>query len=145
MSKKTKATNLIADNLENEFKLALSDELRKVPKAYQMINQYDSSTEVQTFDGDLNTNFALVVPIGVTVDERKYRINGMKKVVDILDDLNSKEFIKSMLSPLSGILLPSGKYVVVSYPALTENGQEYLNNTYPEFKLDEEINAISEK
>lgn len=127
---KAKNRSQKVDNLEEYFQAGFSDTLRDIPKAHSTIHEYvEETTGVR--------HIAVVKTIGRRTD-RKYRVNSVKRIIDILDDLSSRGYVKAFLAPLAGMGADEDEYWVLSYPALTDEGMGYFEETYPDFNLKED-------
>ena len=117
------------DDLTHEFKNGYSDALKQRfwYKATDFTHEYNDKIEGSE---DYVRKLALVKFIGVRAD-KKYRVNCVKKVIDVLEDLESKGYIRAFLLSLTGAPLINSEYTVFSYPALTPEGITYLEETYP--------------
>lgn len=70
--------------------------------------------------------------------ERKNTHIVINELIDMMNDLASKQFIKATLAPLSIMKMAKPvnpfepqKYIVVSYIHLTPAGEQYAKSTYP--------------
>ena len=151
MGKKPKTPVLKVDDLNKEFQAGFSDALKERFKeaAYNMVVEYDEAGPIKDHSGpndnaecEWTRKLAIVKSIGCRTDV-KYKVNSVKKVVEILEDLESRGYIRSFLAPLCGILMIEKQYAVVSYPALYDEGITYLEETYPDFNMEEGDTPVS--
>src|SRR5690554_3389666 len=103
------AAALQAEDLTKEYAAGYSDKLAKALK--------------QRVEHKVTTYFGFR-------GKKKDKANMMQKLVSIVEDLVERGYVKGFLCGFSGLELPENDYVVVIYPALTDEGVEYAKSAY---------------
>src|SRR5690606_28222147 len=128
MSKNDKFT-LQVEDLTQEYAAGFSDALKKSLKERVLTNTHAYE------DGD-DVKFAQTVYLGCRA-KKKYTANMVKKLVDAVEVLQEKGYIKGFLCGFSRFALGNDEYAVTVYPALTQEGVQFVENNFSQLSLRE--------
>jgi hypothetical protein len=126
MSKKDKFV-IQVDDLTQEYASGYSSSLTKSLK-----NRINSAVHAYEEDGDVK--IAQTVYFGCRAD-KKYTTYMVKKLVDVMETLQEKGYVRGFLCGFSRITLVNDEYAVLIYPALTQEGVQFVEANFKKLTL----------